>query len=234
MTFEKEIAPPKPTKLDAIIEGVKAGLSGPGGIVGAVLKSPLEKRRDAWMRQISEALLELNEKVEEFSLQDLVENEKFISACLSATQAALRTHVIEKRLALRNAVLNAAITPNINATKVHIFINSVDTMTIWHLKILDLFSNPIDWANRNNRKLPSKWFPQSSQLLEFAYPEIANQREFYTYIIKDLSNKNMLVSDSMNWILTSASKTKSIVTNMGEEFLQFISNPIPETTNEDE
>ena len=73
-----------------------------------ILAPPLEKRRVEWMNDVAERLKELEEHGE-LNLEDLQDNETFITTVMQASQAAIRNHQSEKREALRNAVLNAAL-----------------------------------------------------------------------------------------------------------------------------
>lgn len=226
MTSRKNLTPPSPTKADAVIEGVKAGLSGPVGILGALLKTPLEKRRDEWMRAVEEALLELQGRVDNFSIDSLSENELFISTIVQAAIGAQRTHAEEKRMALRNVVLNTAISPDLDATKVEILLGLLESLTPWHIKILDLFANPDDWTIRNNKTFPSTWYMGGRDLvLEFAFPELAGKRQYYDPIVRDLNTKGLLSIESLHLQMTRNGMTQPAVTFWGAELVRLIREP---------
>ncbi len=227
MTDAKSLKPPKPARKDAIVEGVKAGLSGPLGILGALLKSPLEKRRDEWMRAVEEALLEFQEKVEGFSIENLSENELFVSTVVQAATAAQRTHLQEKRAALRNAVLNIALSPNLDDTKIEIVLGMIESMSVWHIRILDLFANPSEWALRNNKPFPGSWSTGGrSRVLEFAYPELAGKRNFYDPIVRDLNTKGLLSTDSLHATMTREGTIQPAVTEWGADLARLIREPV--------
>ena len=97
---------------------VKAGLSaipfigGPAAeIFSAIIVPPLSKRRNEWIESIAKGLKTLEEKIDNFNIEALSQNEMFITTVMHASQAAIRNHQKEKLEALRNAVLNAAL-PN--------------------------------------------------------------------------------------------------------------------------
>ena len=70
---------------------------------------------------------------------------------MQASQAAIRNHQSEKREALRNAVLNAAL-PNAPEESIQqLFINQVDTFTVWHIRLLDLFKEPPAWFEETGK-----------------------------------------------------------------------------------
>jgi hypothetical protein len=96
----------------------KAGLSaipivgGPAAeLFTYLVVPPLTKRRDEWLRLIADGLMALEEKVENFSIESLSQNEDFVTMLLEASYLAVRSHQKEKIESLRNAVLNAALEP---------------------------------------------------------------------------------------------------------------------------
>ncbi len=96
--------------------GIKAGLSAIplvgnviAGELGLLLTPPLTRRRDNFFEDAVRRLRDLEKRVDGFRFEDLANDERFISAMVQATQAALRTHQQEKLDALRNAVLNVAL-----------------------------------------------------------------------------------------------------------------------------
>src|SRR6266849_8285705 len=106
---------PQKTVGDHIHLGVRAMLSaiptlgGPAlELFNAVIAPPLEQRRNRWLNDLADRIYALeNEK--RLKLDDLGNNEEFISAIMNATTAAVRNHQNEKIAALRNAVLNRAL-----------------------------------------------------------------------------------------------------------------------------
>ena len=94
-------------------------------LFNAVIAPPLEKRRDEWRESIGERLKQL-ESDDRISIDDLESNDNFINAVLQASQAAIKTHQLEKLNALRNAVLNTALPNPPDETLQQIFIQLVD------------------------------------------------------------------------------------------------------------
>ncbi|MDI6720668.1 MAG: hypothetical protein QMD46_13775, partial [Methanomicrobiales archaeon] len=129
--------------------GFKAGLSLAPVLGGSlaeffsmVIAPPIEKRREAWLVEIHSRLKLLENKVEGFKIENLAQNEQFISILLYATQAAMRTHQQEKLDAFRNMVVNSALRPTIDENLQLVFLNLVDRYTPWHLVILKFADNP--------------------------------------------------------------------------------------------
>lgn len=63
---------------------------------------------------LDERLNELQEKVSDFNIESLSLNESFLSVVLQATQFSQRTHQIEKRVALLNAISNSALPSSVD------------------------------------------------------------------------------------------------------------------------
>lgn len=189
-----------------------------------IITPPLEKRRDEWLVALAEGLVGVQEQVEELSLERLSENEAFVTVVLKASHLAMRSHQQEKLEALRNAVLNSAL-PNAPEDDLQlIFLDLVDTLTAWHLRILRLFDNPLKWAEQNQRTLPVGWGAASTgQVLLQAYPELRGNDELQNKIIKDLSMHDL--AEIPRSMMTSRGAHESRTTGFGKQFLQFISTP---------
>lgn len=216
--------------------GVRAGLStapflgGPlAEFFSIVIAPPLEKRRTAWMVEIFFRLKKLEEKVEGFKIENLAQNAVFISTLLYATQAAMRTHQDEKLAALRNMVINSAIMPSVDENLQLMFLNLVDRYTRWHLIILHFLDDPREYGKRNSISYPNWSMGGTATVLEYAIPDIKGQRKFYDQIVKELFSDGLLNSDTfMHTTMTDQGMFASRTTDMGKQFLAFISRNIDE------
>ncbi len=105
-----------------------------------LLASPVARRRDDWLSDLQRRLQDLEGRVEGFRFDDLENNEQFVSATLQAMQAAVKTHQQEKLEALRNAVLNVAAGTAPDEYLESVFLQLVDSFTVYHLRLLALFN----------------------------------------------------------------------------------------------
>ncbi len=194
-------------------------------IFNKIITPPIEKRRDEWRQFVGERLQQLDEDGE-IDLEELVTNEIFTTTILQATQVAIRNHHEEKIEALRNAVINAAL-PNPPDESIQLmFLNLVDTFTVWHLRLLRLFQNPKGWFEENDKQAPS--FAMSSTiagLLTVAYPELSNQRRFYDLVISELNAKGLSGASGTHVMMSATGAYEKRTTELGDRFLQFITNP---------
>jgi len=214
----------------AVAKGVLSGIPMAGGlaseIFNLVIAPPLIKRRDEWMESIAKGLKELEQKIEGFRIEELSKSDSFITTVMHATQAAIRNHQKEKLEALRNAVLNAAVLNAPEEDLQMIFLNFVDTLTHWHMRILKLFDNPIKWGQENNIKWPNWEFGGLSSVLSHAFPEFRGRRDFYEQLFRDLFARGLLNTESLETTMTASGLFASRTTEMGKEFINFITSPI--------
>ena len=186
---------------------------------------PLEKRRQEWCETIAEGLKKL-ESDKRCSVDELKSNPVFIDTVLQATQAAVRTSQQEKREALRNAVLNAALPYAPDASRQQIFINWVDRLTVDHLRMLTLLTDPQAWFKVNNRKPPTYSISSSLwQLLTDAYPEFKSERSLCDKLAKDLHNEGLLGIDGLHTMMTGSGAFAQRASELGTQFIRFISEP---------
>jgi hypothetical protein len=153
---------PKKSAADVAYTVAKAAVSavpvagGPAAeLLGIIFGPSLEKRREKWLEQLADAVKEVQGKVAELTPEKLSQNEAFISTALRATEIAVRTHQEEKLEALRNAVVSAALPDAPNETLQQIFLNHVDSLTPWHMRILAFFDDPKDWGRRHKITYPT-------------------------------------------------------------------------------
>lgn len=219
---------PKPNKGDVAHTIAKAGLSaipvvgGPAvELFNAIITPPLAKRRDEWIESIAEGLKKLEETVEGFKIENLKDNDMFITTVMHATQVAIRNHQKEKLDALRTAILNST-SPNAPEEDMQlIFLNFVDILTSSHLKMLKFLENPIELSKKY--ELPpnsqDEIYGIPYEALNDNFPELQDNYGVFEMIIDDLELKQLLIEGESNCPWPCASQ-------LGKEFLQFITSPI--------
>ncbi len=225
-----EKIPSEITKEEAVHIGTKATLSaipilgGPAvELFNAIIASPLSKRRDEWMNKLAEMVDDLKAKVEGFSPDALSENEQFISGVMQATQIYLRNHQIEKKQALLNAIRKVALNKAPEEDIQTMFWNYIDTLTPWHLRLLAYFKNPRKWGEENKIKYPNWVTGGHATLLEHTFPEFRGKRDIYEKIYTDLRNYGLVNQLSLGTTITPDGMFQSSTTNLGNQFLDFIS-----------
>lgn len=217
---------------DYVHSTVKTALSAIPFVGGAaselfslVIAPPVSKRRDEWLIRIAEGIEEIRAKNPEFDVNSLRDNDVFITVVMHATQTAIRNHQEEKLLALKNAVLNSAVGINIEENIQLMFLNLIDTLTPWHLRILRLFRNPTEWFAENGREVPKISMGAPAHVVEAAFKELHGKRSFYDLIVKELHAQGLLGIDSLHTMMTGSGVMAPRATEFGNQFLSYISDP---------
>jgi hypothetical protein len=225
-------SPPEETRADALHRGIRA-TAGSVPVVGAAavevfeefFPSPINRRTREWLESLASRVRQLEQAHPEISIDELARNPAFQTLVIRSTEVAIRNHQAGKLEALRNAVLNAVLSENIDDAQTEMYMALVDRLTPWHLKILDLFNNPIAWESRNQRNLPRNMMGGREITLLAAFPELEGRRTFYDQIIRDLYSNGLLATDSIRTVVTQAGLLQSITTESGKQFLRFITAP---------
>lgn len=220
---DESIDPPKVTKGDIAHAIARAGLSMIPGIGGpavelfqAVVQPPLERRRAEWMTSVGEKLRELEEKG--VHVEDLGQNEEFISSVMHASQIALRTHQNEKREALRNAVFNVATGQSPGEALEQMFFDWIDSLSVLHLQMLRLFQCPTPPPNMSMGGL--------SHVLEYNMPELRGHGNVYNQVWKDLYSRGLVNTEGMNVTMSGSGLASKRTSEIGDAFLRFVSEPV--------
>lgn len=224
--IEKDLKITKGDYLQAISKVGLQSIPCLGGIISEifnmVIVPPLERRRDKWLINIFESLSKLQDTVEGFKLENLKDNELFITILMQATQIALKNHQDEKLMALHNAVINAAIYSNIDETEQLIFLNYINELSVWHIKILDFFNEPIKYIDNNNLHINDNNIIVND-LIDNAFPNLRLKKELVIKIIKDLYNNTLINISDINYTYKKVNYPMSLTTKLGKEFLKYIS-----------
>jgi hypothetical protein len=192
-----------------------------------LFSAPLERRRDTWMKEVGQALQEL-EKNRGVKLEGLQTNEAFVTVVLQATQTALRNHQREKIEALRNAVINSAVGINIEEDLQLQFIRYVEELTPSHFALLKFLADHEQRlaSIKTYEELYQQFVPQSLQDVS---------REEFMLLCADLSGHVLLrISPSVKdfegvhqstVLITNAPRDKGpmlMVTGIGRQLLAFV------------
>lgn len=237
MKETKDKGYPKKKAVDAahaLVKGTISSVPYVGGlaseIFSLVIAPSIEKRRDDWFRSIGERLSELEGKAEGFSVENLKANESFTTTFTNATILALRTHQEEKLETLRNAIINAALPGSPEDDIQILFLHFVDAFTKYHIKILDFLKDPNKWSEREKAGLPKfsdgqyGFIKPIRIMILMAFPELKESEGFLDQLIYDLDSRGLIdtksrVKDEIVEI------TKSNLTDLGKDFVSFISEP---------
>ncbi|WP_313643450.1 hypothetical protein [Pseudomonas sp.] len=209
--------------------GVRMALAmvpGVGGplveVFNSVVESPLSKRRWETVQQIGEVINQLlDEGV--VTTETLENNDAFISTVAEACSISLRNHQKEKLDALKNAVKNSALASCPPDDYRQMFLRFVDVCTVTHIKLLTIFNYPRGWFEEAGIKTPTWYSGSLSTVIDLAMPELNGHREIRDSIWKDLYQRGLVSTDSLNSSMSADGMLAKRTTSLGEELIRFLS-----------
>lgn len=219
-----KLDPPAKSAADVAHTVVKVGLAaipavgGPlAEVFSAVIGPPIERRRNAWMEEVTQEIERLRESG--LALERLETNEQFVSAVLQASLIAIRTHQAEKRRALRNAVVNVAKGQGPDEALQQIFLNLLDSFSELHLRVLKAAGTP-------------KWLPNVERsdlvtLIEYNVPDLCGRREIADLIWEDLGRRGFVQPEQLSMGgYKRGNGPDKFTTGIGDTFLRFIEESV--------
>ena len=235
--IEKDITKkPKRNAKDIAHAVVKSGLStipvlgGPASeLFTQVITPSLAKRRDEWLESVAKKLKDLEDKTENFKMEDLQENESFISTIMQASRVAMANHHKAKREALQNAVLKAALPGAIADDLQLMFLIYIDFFTPRHLELLKFFKDfrPRTPSNSGKVHLFFVNIDETRKIeAEQAFPGLSHNENIYNQVFADLFARGLIapnVPDRPGFL--DKVKFDVAVTSLGQQFLDFITSP---------
>lgn len=229
--FDREHEPPGDEPEDtafAAVQAVVGVVPGAAALLERVITPPLVRRQREWMEDIAAAVRRL-ENTRHISPEDLRDDPAFIDAVLSATQAAIKTSQQEKRDALRNAVLNAALPSAPDVATQQMFIAFVDRFTDWHLRLLKLFHDPNAYRHSvglSPIRVEDVIAGSLTQVIDGTFLELRNRREFYDQVWSDLNGAGLVNTPRLQGMMTGGGMLQKRTTELGDQFLRFIESPL--------
>jgi hypothetical protein len=187
-------------------------------LLSLILTAPVVRRRDEWVVDVASAVDDILKWKESFSLENLHENEQFISALIVATRIATGTHHREKRRMLRNILVKIGTFCDIDENLQFIYLRLVDDLTPTHIKILEFFwRGNSRLAAMNGGTLPQSGFHQT--LVDKLLPELKG-KSHVDQIVQDLRSHGLCTAQNI-----TAGIGSQVMTNHGIGFLRFILTP---------
>lgn len=208
---------------------VLSGIPWIGGPVAelfnTVIAPPLAKRRDKWLESIYEGLKKLEEKIKGFKIENLKDNEMFITTVMHATQVAMRNHQKEKLDALKAAVLNAT-SPNAPEEDLQfIFLNWVDELTPLHIRTLKSF----DYDLRSLIDIDDPKGVEYQSIRDLENRGLVSFLKFQQKEIRDDIYDPLMFEENE---LSKIRKKLGETTELGSKFIKFITSPIEDEEEE--
>jgi hypothetical protein len=226
--FDTEYQPPERGPADTafrVVEAIAALVPGGAALLNQIVTPPIERRRNEWMEEVGSAIWRLQSEGA-VDVNALITNDKFVDAFLAASQAAIRTSELGKRSALRNAVLNAAVSGSPDVTEQQLFLSMTDRFAELHILVLKLFQNAANWRQSNGASLPFR--SNATAVLRDAFPDSAARDALYKQLWTDLFAAGLVRLPMLENGLEGDARTIRRTTELGDAYLDFIESPLPE------
>ena len=193
--------------------------------------SPLSRRLVELLSDITDRITDL-ETSERLDREKLLENDAFQAAIFRAIPSAMGTVSQEKRRALRNVALNAALGILPADDLFEMFLRYVDDFTGLHIKLLQVAEElkSLDMAvDSDGSTLVFDVTVRARQkAIEGAYPELRGLDGTYEQAWSELVNRGLVKDDHDGSVFsneTGLGVDVEYLTPLGRQFLDFISDP---------
>ncbi len=188
-------------------------------VASQFLGPSLAKRQIEWWKEMADAFEAEERKNEAFRTEHAFESESFITAVVQASRIAVSTHQHEKRILLRNALMNIATGRAPGEDMQHIYLRLIDEFTPSHVAILGfLWRAAPRLAKAHGGTLPANLSFQ--QVLDELEPQYQREHQLVEQILQDLLSRGLATLAKMN-----ASYPQQVMTNSGIAFLRFVMTP---------
>jgi hypothetical protein len=173
----------------------------------------LERRREEWFRELATDLDALKARMD---IEDLANDEAFVSAMIQATRIALSNHQESKRALLRKALVSIATHCEPDEDLQHIYLQLLDEFTPSHVTLLNfLWTGSARVATANGGELPQ--FVTYQEVLERFEPEFRGKVELVQQVIIDLNRRGLSTLQGAKLAFP-----QQVITNHGIAFLRFL------------
>ena len=230
---DDRLTPPKAGVSDRLHAAVSVGLkllpiAGEtlSEIFQSIIKPPLERRRAKWEEDFVEVIRMLDARG--VNVDELFQDEAFVDNLLHVFSAAVKNSQDEKRKALKYGLLHCGLPNSLAEIKRHIFIRLIDDLGVFHIQLLQVLQNPLEWFRRQGRdaSLHMHW-NEEKDLLNAAFPGNLFDRELSMKLFRDIYQSGLSSFDpspeGVRYV--SLALAQPCTTELGNEFIAFISAP---------
>jgi hypothetical protein len=226
--------PPSNAALEAVATAAKIGLSAIPVIGGALAETinagvgaVVQRRRDEYVASIAEKVRELSDR-HLLDEDHLSENPVFVDTFLQTAQAAVKSSIEEKRIALRNALLNSILPSAPNEDVRALFIRYIDEFSGAHLAILRVLQeNPAQVSP--NEYAPSLAF--STKVRAWLVKDPTLRDVPVDIFLNELQSRGLIEGPARGGTLADLPTSAVKLTDLGKRFVVFVSEPAETATN---
>ncbi len=212
-------------KVYSVFKGALGVIPSVGGVAsetfGLILSPPITRRREKWMEAVVEKLNNLEKSLNSFKIENLKDDDEFVTFLIEVSQIAFKTHQDEKLTYLRNTISNYFST-QLEFDKKHSFLRVIDELTPTHLKILKYIA-----ANEEYIIAEIEGFEKLLEHYEKNHPTV--DKYYFRKCVRDLENASLIriSGDFSDYIggggyATDESAPSIKLLDYGSELIQYI------------
>lgn len=209
--------------VDSGLRAVLALLPGGGALVeliNTVIAPSLERRQKEWFAQLAEVLTEVRSKVEDFDLEQLGDNELFVTAVIEASRIAATTHRSEKLGYLRKVLIRLAVDSDSDEFLAMQMLRFVDTLSPEHFVALKYCADPGGWYDAKGMERADRVTSSRRSLLFGAKLPVTG--ESLQIVLRDLSELGLVDLEGFDVTGSGNSMWRPLATELGNSLLEFV------------
>ena len=184
------------------------------------------KRERIWVQAVADDMQRLTDRVETIEVEQLAENDRFVTTMMQATEVALRTYEEEKLDVLRHACIHSALATEEFAEQYErAFVRYIDELSPLHLQVLAYLADPYGWFDRH--AIEKQHFMAAPRLAAFALalPELHADEELRELVLRELAQRGLADTGMLSGIVSENAVYTPVVSEHGRRFLAFIAPP---------
>ena len=191
-------------------------------LINAVIAPSFERRQERWFKKLAEVVEEVNSRVDDFDLEQLADNELFVTAVFEASRIATMTHLDEKLDLLKNVLVRLAVDTDSDDFLALQMLRFVDALTPEHFLVLRYCSDPEGWFDTMGIERPNLYMGSPRSLMHSAkLPVVGTSREI---VLRDLSDYGLADTQSLTTTMTETDIWRPLATDLGNALLKFVSD----------
>jgi len=175
-------------RIHSIVKGVFGAIPIAGGVASEtfslILSQPIAKRMEKWMEAVVDKLSNLEKTIHTFKIENLKENDEFITFLIESSQIAYKTHQEEKLYYLQNAIANY-FSCQLEYDRKYSYLRVINDLTPTHFIILKYIS-----LNENFIINEIDGFEKLWEHYEKSNPNI--DKYYFRKCVKDLENASII------------------------------------------
>ena len=185
-------------------------------LLSPILGPPVERRRLEWAKVLADVVEAIDKNVDE-----LGNDEVFVSSVIRTSRIATSTHRAEKRRLLKNVLVKIGSGCTPDEDMLEIYFRLIEELTPSHIVVLHfLWMSASKIAKVNNGQLPIGM--SYGKVFQMLLPDLSQKQDLLHQIVQDLSQRRLINAGAFGNDLFLQGFPVQMMTNHGGNFLNFV------------